>query len=190
MTCPGLTADALGPSIESFNTNKSSSSSSTVLSGELLIRVRGKSSPCRMLLCVCVFIIAVPITKLFAWGGGERRWRTCATRDDEPANGVWGSRKAGGAESVSAALDPPFWTLVPNKTLSRSLFSSSSSSGSPCVCLLLQFLLQSCSRGGGGNNGGHVLRETTSRGLCVNDFLHVVYYGSTYYKAVRMGGGG
>ena len=35
-----------------------------------------------------------------------------------------------------------------------------------CVCLLLQYLLQSCSRGGGGNNGGHVLRETTSRGLC------------------------
>ena len=27
------------------------------------------------------------------------------------------------------------------------------------VCLLLQYLLQSC-------NGGHVLRETTSRGLC------------------------
>ena len=39
-----------------------------------------------------------------------------------------------------------------------------------CVsqCLLLQYLLQSCSRGGGGGggNGGHVLRETTSRGLC------------------------
>ncbi len=34
------------------------------------------------------------------------------------------------------------------------------------VCLLLQYLLQSCSRGGGGGNGGHVLRETTSRGLC------------------------
>jgi len=34
-----------------------------------------------------------------------------------------------------------------------------------CVCLLLQYLLQSCSRGGGGD-GGHVLRETTSRGLC------------------------
>jgi hypothetical protein len=34
--------------------------------------------------------------------------------------------------------------------------------------LLLQYLLQSCSRegGGGGDNGGHVLRETTSRGLC------------------------
>jgi hypothetical protein len=31
------------------------------------------------------------------------------------------------------------------------------------VCLLLQYLLQSCSRE---NNGGHVLRETTSRGLC------------------------
>ena len=35
-----------------------------------------------------------------------------------------------------------------------------------CVCLLLQYLLQSCSRGGGGGDGGHVLQETTSRGLC------------------------
>ena len=33
-----------------------------------------------------------------------------------------------------------------------------------CVCLLLQYLLQSCSLGGGGS-GGHVLQETTSRGL-------------------------
>jgi hypothetical protein len=40
-----------------------------------------------------------------------------------------------------------------------------------CVCLLLQDLVQSCLRGeggilGGGDIGGHVLRETTSRGLC------------------------
>jgi hypothetical protein len=35
-----------------------------------------------------------------------------------------------------------------------------------CVCLLLQDLVQSCLRGGGGGSGGHVLRETTSRGLC------------------------
>jgi len=35
------------------------------------------------------------------------------------------------------------------------------------VCdLLLQDLVQSCSRGGGEDSGGHVLRETTSRGLC------------------------
>ena len=34
-----------------------------------------------------------------------------------------------------------------------------------CV-LLLQDLVQSCSRGGGEDSGGHVLRETTSRGLC------------------------
>ena len=34
-----------------------------------------------------------------------------------------------------------------------------------CVCLLLQDLVQSCLRGGG-DIGGHVLRETTSRGLC------------------------
>ena len=35
-----------------------------------------------------------------------------------------------------------------------------------CVCLLLQDLVQSCLRGEGGKIGGHVLRETTSRGLC------------------------
>jgi hypothetical protein len=34
------------------------------------------------------------------------------------------------------------------------------------LCLLLQNLLQSCSRGGEGEKGGHVLRRTTSRGLC------------------------
>jgi hypothetical protein len=38
------------------------------------------------------------------------------------------------------------------------------------VCLLLQDLVQSCLHGGGGDQGGgmggHVLRETTSRGLC------------------------
>jgi hypothetical protein len=36
--------------------------------------------------CVCatVFITAVPITKLFAGGGGVGEWRTCATRDYEP----------------------------------------------------------------------------------------------------------
>jgi hypothetical protein len=32
---------------------------------------------------LCVFITAVPITKLFARGGGGG-WRTCATRDYEP----------------------------------------------------------------------------------------------------------
>jgi hypothetical protein len=35
-----------------------------------------------------------------------------------------------------------------------------------CVCLLLQDLVQSCLHGGGGDMGGHVLLETTSRGLC------------------------
>jgi len=34
------------------------------------------------------------------------------------------------------------------------------------VYLLLQYLLQSCSRVWRGEGGGHVLRETTSRGLC------------------------
>ena len=36
---------------------------------------------------MCVFITAVPITKLFACVGGEQ-WSTCATRDYEPRT-VW-----------------------------------------------------------------------------------------------------
>jgi hypothetical protein len=48
---------------------------------------------------------------------------------------------------------------------------------------------------GGGRNGGHVLRETTSRGLCElvcpsEACVECVYYCSTYYKAVRVCGGG
>ncbi len=72
------------------------------------------------------------------------------------------------------------------------------------VYLLLQYLLQSCSRGGGGGSGGHVLRETTSRGLCelvcpsrtserggTSERVSVcVCYCRTYYKAVCGGGGG
>jgi hypothetical protein len=108
---------------------------------------------------MCVFVTAVPITKLFAWGGGEggghvlrlhyrgcvfitavpitklfvcvcgERWRTCATRDDEPRP-VWAHHAGAGV----------------------------------CV-LLLQDLVQSCSRGGGADSGCHVLRETTSRAV-------------------------
>jgi hypothetical protein len=40
--------------------------------------------------CVCVFITAVPIAKLFAWGGGGGQWRPCATKDYEPRP-VWTS---------------------------------------------------------------------------------------------------
>jgi len=49
----------------------------------------------------------------------------------------------------------PVWTSLPIKYLLQYL----------CV-LLLEDLVQSCSRGGGEDGGGHVLRETTSRGLC------------------------
>ena len=76
--------------------------------------------------------------------------------------------------------------------------------------------VQSCLRGEGGDIGGHVLRETTSRGLCglvcpshtsehwgdvyycstirgvciLGVCVYVcVYYCSTYYKAVGEGGG-
>jgi hypothetical protein len=53
---PGFTADALDPSIVSLNTNKSSSSG------------RRRRD---VIVSVCVFITAVPITKLFAWGEGD-----------------------------------------------------------------------------------------------------------------------
>ena len=42
----------------------------------------GRGVPVVRVCCCLCFITAGPITKLFAWGGGE--WRTCATRDDEP----------------------------------------------------------------------------------------------------------
>ena len=51
------------------------------------------------------------------------------------------------------------------------------------MCLLLQDLVQSCSRGGGEDSGGHVLRETTSRGLCGL----VCPSRTACYKAVREG---
>ncbi len=58
------------------------------------------------------------------------------------------------------------------------------------VCFLLQDLEQSCLRGGGGDIGGHVLRETTSRGLC-----GLVYPSRTSKRGgegdcVKEGGGG
>jgi hypothetical protein len=57
--------------------------------------------------------------------------------------------------------------LIQRRSVSTSMVEHASASASvSCVCLLLQDLLQSCSRGGGGDSGGHVLRETTSRGLC------------------------
>jgi hypothetical protein len=50
-----------------------------------------------------------------------------------------------------------------------------------CVCLLLQDLVQRCLHGGGGDMGGHVLRETTSRGLCGLVCRVCVYCCRTYY---------
>ena len=80
-------------------------------SGEPLIRVRGKSSPCRILLlqrCVGkVFPCSIPIV----CGEAGRRvvmWSPCA----------------------GAALDPPLWTIVPN-IFSLSLPSSASLKMSP-----------------------------------------------------------
>jgi hypothetical protein len=67
-----LTAGALGPSIVSLNTNKSSSSSSS--SSRIRHRVSVVTPAVVVYHCstVFVFITAVPITKLFAWGEGDR----------------------------------------------------------------------------------------------------------------------
>ncbi len=62
-----------------------------------------------------------------------------------------------------------------------------------CVCLLLQDLIQSCLRVFGGDIGGHVLRETTSRGLCglvCPSRTERVFITAGPYKAVCRGGGG
>jgi hypothetical protein len=106
---------------------------------------RGRRARILLHLHMCVFIIAVPITTLFAdngsvfmcvfyycrtyfkavrvGGGGE--WRTCAMRDDEPRP-VWMS------------LPITHWLLL--QDLRECVY---------CVCvLLLQDLLQSCARGG------------------------------------------
>jgi hypothetical protein len=50
--------------------------------------------------CVCVFITAVPITKLFELGG--KQWRTCATRDYElrPVSAHHALVNAGGRDIV------------------------------------------------------------------------------------------
>jgi hypothetical protein len=52
-----------------------------------------------------------------------------------------------------------------------------------CVFFLLQDLVQSCLRGGGGYWRTCATRDDEPRPVCV-------YYCSTYYKAVREGGGG
>jgi hypothetical protein len=114
---------------------------------------------------VGVFITAEPSTKLFTWGGGGDMGGHVLR--ETTSRGLCGLGCVG-----------LLFLVV-------------------CVCLLLQDLVQSCVRGEGGDIGGHVLRETTSRGLCglVCPSRTVcccvcVYYYSTYYKAVRVGGGG
>jgi hypothetical protein len=116
---------------------------------------------------VCVFITAVPITKLFAWGGGEQL-RTCerhvlrettslglcglvcSSRTSERGEEGYCVKEGGGEEGERVCF------------LLQYLLQSCSRGGSGkqwrtcarlresvCVCLLLQYLLQSCSRGVG-----------------------------------------
>jgi hypothetical protein len=59
-----------------------------------------------------------------------------------------------------------------------------------CVCLLLQDLVQSCVRGEGGDFGRHVLRETTSRGLCGLVCLSRTSERGGEGDCVKEGGGG
>jgi hypothetical protein len=117
---------------------------------------------------VCVFITAVPITKLFAWGGGGQ-WRTCATRD-------YGQRPVLTSLPITLGLLLQYLLYI-------------SSRGGVCVCLLLQYLLQSCSLGGGEGQWSLLWRTCATRDYEPRPVWTVcVYYCSTYYKAVRVGG--
>ena len=80
MTRPGLTAGALGPSIVSLNTNKSSSSSSSSTGPYKKRTITAEAG-------VCVFYYCRTYYKAVRVGGGGE-WRTCAMRDDEPRP-VW-----------------------------------------------------------------------------------------------------
>jgi hypothetical protein len=84
---------------------------------------------------VCVFITAVPITKLFAWGEGDSgtmiRTRPATLFPHPRAANCNGSQ----------------WD---EQGTVRSTKMSSNVSLLACVCLLLQYLFQSCSRGGRG----------------------------------------
>jgi hypothetical protein len=102
---------------------------------------------------VCLLLQDLVQSCLHGEGGGYGR--TCALRDDEPR---------------------PVWTRLPITHLVQSCLRVGGEKWGGdmggrraeawCVCLLLQDLVQSCLHGGGGDMGGHVLRETTSRGLC------------------------
>jgi hypothetical protein len=134
-----------------------------------------------------VFITAGPSTKLFTWGGGgdmgghvlrettsrglcglvcpPRKscplcvsgWCVCLLLQDRVCllqdlvqRCLHGGGGGYGRTCATRDDEPrPVWTSLPM-----------------CVCLLLQDLVQRCLHGGGGDMGGHVLRETTSRGLC------------------------
>jgi hypothetical protein len=111
---------------------------------------------------VCVFITAVPITKLFAWGEGDSGGHVlrettsrglsglvCPSRTSERGGILCERRRRrrGAREGlrvfITAVLQCVFSTLPP-ESCSRRLCVC------VCVCLLLQYLLQSCSRGGRG----------------------------------------
>jgi len=82
---------------------------------------------CVCLLCVCVFITAGPMIKLFAGGRG-------------------GTREEPGTLTQGAPVFPGYYCRTYYKAVRGK-----------CVCLLLQDLLQSCSRGGEEESRGRVL---------------------------------
>ena len=86
---------------------------------------------------MCVFITAVPIIKLFAWGE-ELCTRSCSNKHAH--------RDSGG---VCVYCCNTYYKAVREDL---------------CVFITAVPITKLFAWGGGVNNGGHVLRETTSRG--------------------------
>ena len=99
-------------------------------------------------LSVCVFITAGPMIKLFAGpggGGGPGEWRTSAMRDDEPS-----IRKFPRPRTVTSFKYSVFFVFLTHLCNVVNVYCNTRNTK-----LFAGELL----------SGGHVLRETTSRGL-------------------------
>jgi hypothetical protein len=91
---------------------------------------------------------------------GHSLYRTCQCR--RPTTRGWWTLECSSSRVALSAL----CSLPHSDSIYMQQVCVFMQQGCVCVCLLLQDLVQSCLRGEGGDIWGHVLRETTSRGLC------------------------